>query len=336
MSSGVTDQLTGKGHNKMSDTAAQVKEAVTKVATKAMGSVAPSKVIEPMLDLWTQGKRTPVYRRPDEVGLEYEDVFFSSMDGVALEGWFIPADSDRLLIANHFLPGNRYGYAGHLDGLTDFGGFEVNFLPEYKALHDAGYNILCYDIRNHGQSADGNGHTVGIGVFEYRDVIGSVRYAKSRPETAKMTTGLFSKCLGADSTFVAMDKHPEEFADIKVMIALQPISARAFIEKNIVEVAGIDNGVELFDEGLRRRTGIRVEEQSPARYAKSVRVPTLVAQVHDDTLTYPWDVQTIFDSIAAADKKLHWIEGTDQRFRGYNYFGEHPEPAIEWFDTHMK
>jgi hypothetical protein len=30
------------------------------------------------------------------------------------------------------------------------GGFEVNFLPEYKALHDAGYNILCYDIRNHG------------------------------------------------------------------------------------------------------------------------------------------------------------------------------------------
>lgn len=38
----------------------------------------------------------------------------------------------------------------------------------------------------------------------------------------------------------------------------------------------------------------------------------------------------------AADKKLFWIEGTNQRFRGYTYFGEHPELMLEWFDTHMK
>lgn len=58
--------------------------------------------------------RSPVFRRPDEYGLEYEDVFFPSMDGVGLEGWFIPADSDKLAICNHFMPGNRYGYPGHL------------------------------------------------------------------------------------------------------------------------------------------------------------------------------------------------------------------------------
>jgi len=175
-----------------------------------------------------------------------------------------------------------------------------------------------------------------IGLLEYRDVIGSIRYAKSRSDTANMTTGLLSVCLGDDSTFVAMDTHPEEFADIRVMIALQPISARAFVEKNIVERAGIENGVELFDEALHRRTGFHVDEQSPIPHAKAVRVPTLVVQVLDDALTYPSDVQAIYDNIAAVDKKLHWIQGTDQRFRGYNYFGEHPEIAIEWFDTHMK
>ena len=47
--------------------------------------------------------------------MTYEDVFFPSLDGVGLEGWFIPADSDRLVIANHFMPGNRYGYPGHLE-----------------------------------------------------------------------------------------------------------------------------------------------------------------------------------------------------------------------------
>jgi len=39
-------------------------------------------------------------RRPDEVGLEYEDVTFPSMDGVPLEGWFVPADADRLTDQN--------------------------------------------------------------------------------------------------------------------------------------------------------------------------------------------------------------------------------------------
>jgi hypothetical protein len=135
---------------------------------------------------------------------------------------------------------------------------------------------------------------------------------------------------------VAIDKHPEEFTHIKAMIALQPISARAFVERTIVEGAGIANGVELFDKALHARTGFHVDEQSPIPRAGAVRMPTLVAQVHDDTLTYPSDVQAIYDNIGAADKKLHWIEGTDQRFRGYNYFGEHPEVMLDWFDSHMK
>jgi len=115
------------------------------------------------LDMWVTGttarRRAPVLRRHGEVGLEYEEVFFSSMDGIPLEGWFIPADSDKLIVHNHFLPGNRYGYPGHLPEFGGLGGFEVNFLPEYKALHEAGYNILCYDMSNHGLSGSRNGGT---------------------------------------------------------------------------------------------------------------------------------------------------------------------------------
>jgi uncharacterized protein len=295
----------------------------------------PNEFIDGLADFWAHSKRSPVLRRPDEAGLDYENVFFPSMDGVTLEGWFMPAESDRLIICNHFMPGNRYGYPGHLEGFTDFGGFEVSFLPQYKALHDAGYSVLAYDLRNHGLSGTGNGGTVGIGQLEYRDVIGSVRFAKSRPDTARMTAALLSVCLGANSTIIAIDKHPEEFTDIQALIALQPISARAFVER-AAERAGIEDFVELFDEALHRRTGFHIDEQSPIEHAKSVQLPTLVAQVHDDWMTQPSDVQTIYDNIPFTDKNLHWIEGTDQRFQGYNYFGEHPEPMLEWFDTHMK
>jgi hypothetical protein len=46
--------------------------------------------LDSFLDMWvtgtTAGRRAPVLRRPGEVGLEFEEVFFSSMDGVPLEG----------------------------------------------------------------------------------------------------------------------------------------------------------------------------------------------------------------------------------------------------------
>ncbi len=175
---------------------------------------------------------------------------------------------------------------------------------------------------------------MGIGLLEYRDVVGSVRYAKSRPDTADMTTFLFSVCLGADSTCVAMAKHPEEFEHISSLILLQPVSASYIIEE-FVKTNNIPDGYQRFDRALRERTGFRLSEQSPLEYAKSIHIPTLVAQVRPhDSMTRPEDVQSIYDAIPVEDKKLVWIEATTRRFDGYNYFGKHPGVAIDWFASH--
>jgi uncharacterized protein len=287
------------------------------------------------VDLFTRSARTPVLRTPDEYGMAYEDVYFPAQDGVTLEGWFIPGKSDRLIIMNHPMPANRYGYPGHLEPWKNFGGFEVNFLPEYKILHEAGYNILTYDMRNHGRSGMGSGGLVGHGLFEYRDVIGSLRYAKSRPDTKNMKVALYSRCLGANSTIVAMKKHPEEFRHIRAMIALQPVTPKVFLER-AMEMNGIENGIELFADAYYQRSGLHLNDVWPMEYAKAVTVPTLVAQVRNDFMTKPSNVQEIYDTISAKDKKLFWIEGTALRFEGYNYFGKHPQLVLDWFDSHMK
>lgn len=299
-----------------------------------MSEPTAKQIIDGLADFFAKSIRTPILRRPDEYGMAYEDVFFPSLDGVGLEGWFIPAKSDRLVICNHFMPGNRYGYPGHLDPWKGFGGFEVNLVPQYKALHDAGYNVLAYDLRNHGRSAAGNGGIVGIGLLEYRDVIGSLRYAKSRKDTGGMKTSMLSVCLGCNSTMVAMNKHPEEFTHIKALLAHQPVSARPFVER-ASEKAGIPDGVRMFDAAIFRRTGFHMDELSPIEHAKAVTVPTLLVQVHNDVLTKPSDVQTIYDNISAQDKKLFWIEGTERRFDGYNYFSETPQLMLEWLNTHI-
>lgn len=137
---------------------AKITDMIGNVAEKVVDSISHKlhPLVERYAKMFKSGARTPILRRPSDYGMRYDDVFFPSADGVPLDAWFIPADSDRLLIVNHPMTCNRYGFPGHLPPWnTMFGGFEVNFLPELKHLHNAGYNILTYDLRNCGLSGMG-------------------------------------------------------------------------------------------------------------------------------------------------------------------------------------
>lgn len=293
-------------------------------------------IVNATLQVMAYASRTPILHRPDDYGMEYKDVFFPAMDGTVLEGWFIPAESDNVIICNHFQGANRSGFPGHLEPWKSKGpGFEINFLPLYKALHEAGYNVLAYDLRGNGLSAPGPYPFTGAGLIEYRDVIGSIRYMKSRNDTKHMAISLFSQCFGANSTFVAIQKHPEEFEDIKSMIAIQPLSAKAFADAVVVG-AGVENGIELWGAAYEKLTSRRVSDIDMPECAKSITFPTFVVQVHNDAVTKPYDIQAVYDNIPVEDKKLFWIEGTTVRTEAYRYFPEHPEQVIEWFDTHMQ
>ena len=130
--------------------------------------------------------RTPILRTPSDYDMTYEEISFTTGDGVEIKGWFIPADSNKVIISNHFSPGNRYGFAGHLEGLDFAGGFEVNFLPRYKALHDAGYNVLAYDLRSHGESGETESKVSGVGYYEWQEVLASIGFAKAKVENANI------------------------------------------------------------------------------------------------------------------------------------------------------
>jgi hypothetical protein len=299
---------------------------------------AINKFVEGYAQLFKTGQRSPILRRPDEYGMEYEDIFFPSLDGTVIQGWFIPAlNSQKLIIANHPMTCNRYGFPGHLEGYGGFGSFEVNFLPDYKNLHDAGYNIICYDLRNHGISASGSGGLCGaLGYYEARDVVGSIKYALSRPETKNNSIGLLSRCLVGNATIHAMTHFPEYFKTIKAMILLQAVSGHAFVEKGAIN-SGLDKEatVAAFDKRIHELTGFWLAELTPLPLAKSVTVPTLFAQVRRDTLIDTSDSQQIFDALGSKEKKMVWIEDTDRRFDGYNYFAKEPVEMLNWFKLYI-
>ena len=310
-------------------------KAETRTKTKPISAKDKATIATLALSLTKIQNRTPILRTPADYGMEYEDVFFPSMDGVPLEAWFIPANSDKLIIFNHPMTFNRYGFPGHLEPWKNFSDIEVNFIKIYKALNDAGYNVLTYDFRNHGRSGSANGNVCGVGLLEYRDVVGAMQYVQGHEKLSKMTIGLFNPCMGGDAAMVAMTKHPEYFEDVKAFVCPQPASMH-IMSKITLESMGLGDYMDVLDEEQIKAGGFKSSDMSPHHYAMNVKVPTFIIQVKDDAWTIPDDVQKTFGLIPGEDKKLFWIEGTTKRFVGYNYFGEHPEMMIKWFDKYMK
>jgi hypothetical protein len=309
--------------------------------TAAMTPAQIDKTLRELAEGFRTWPNAPLLHWPEEQGLAYEDVFFPSEDGVPLEGWFIPrAGSDRIVIANHPRWFNRAGLPSHLEPWKSLGAaagndFEVDFIPDYKILHDAGYNILAYDMRNFGHSGAANGGLFSVGRYESRDVIGSLDYIRGRADTRGMKIGLFSRCAGGNATMFAMSRRPDAFEGIRCMVSPQPLSSGVALERALERLGIPARHIDDLNEQVRLQTSFTLDQFSPVPWAKSVRVPTFLYQVRDDLYTRPSDIQAMFDNIPIADKQLHWIEGTTRRWDGYTYFQRQPERMLAWFARFM-
>jgi pimeloyl-ACP methyl ester carboxylesterase len=308
-------------------------------------------VLNTIADNFSVSDRSPILHTPAEHGLQFEDVTFPSEDGTPLEGWFVPAEhsaphADTVVILNHPRFFSRSGLPAHLEPWrSDFAAtgndIEVNFVPDIAILHlhDAGYHVLTYDLRNFGHSGAGNGGLTSSGIFESRDVIGSLNYVRSRPDLQDAKIALFSRCLGADATLFAMQRAPQAFADVRCLVACQPLSPRMVLDRAFER-----NGfpLELMDELDRRiklRTSFSLDDMSPVTAARGICVPTLVYQVHDDVMTRPSDVKAVFDAIPEHDdlpKELFWIHGTTRRWDGYLHFQSDPNRILDWLAQHTR
>ena len=173
------------------------------------------------------------------------------------------------------------------------------------------------------------------GIDDRWNVAGSLAYARSRPDTRGMTTGLFSRCLGCSSTFAAMTQFPEVFDGVRCLVGPQPVTMKTIVARRLAVLGVPADRIDDLEQRIILQTSIGFARRAPQEWARNVRVPAFLYQVHDDVLTEPSDVQTMFDNIPLADKKLQWIYGTTRRWDGYLEFQRHPEPMLDWFATHM-
>lgn len=316
---------------RMSNALAQLKTISDSDYAKVKGMV---NVVKPF--------RSVLHKTPDDYGMTgWEDIFFPAEDGVPLEGWYIPAkggESDKLVIFNHALPMCRAGFQGHFgEPWSTYDAVEIDFVIQMKHLTDAGYNVLAYDIRNHGRSGASNNGVSGIGQIEWRDCVGVKKYVDHHPRLGKMKVGLYSQCMGGNSQYEAINRRPELFENVSCLCSPMVVSMRA-IYQAFSELQGVDQYLDLLDFELLKAGAFLMDEMTPHLSAHGVKMPVLMVQVKDDAWTKnPEDAQKTFDLLGSKEKELLWIEGTTRRFKdGYNYFGRYPEKIIPFFDKYMK
>jgi len=129
---------------------------------------------------------------PAALGMTYSDVSFRTRDGLNLRGWWIPGTRHQTIVMIHGLSNNREE-------------------PFQKAgyLHDAGYNLLVFDLRGHGLS-DGNGTTMGY--REPEDARAAVAEARSLDPGP---IALFGYSLGASIAVEAGAANPDVSAVVE-------------------------------------------------------------------------------------------------------------------------
>lgn len=73
---------------------------------------------------------------PGDLGLDYEETTFTTEDGAALHGWYVPATESRGTVL--FFHGNAGNIADRMDTILQ--------------LHRLGLNLLIFDYRGYGRS----------------------------------------------------------------------------------------------------------------------------------------------------------------------------------------
>ncbi|MEW8051219.1 MAG: hypothetical protein AB2809_12655 [Candidatus Thiodiazotropha sp.] len=291
-------------------------------------------------DTFIKPFQSPVFDSPSNYGLEYEDVTFNTKDGVELSGWLIKGDNDKVIIQSHFgTQCSRSGYTPEGKGFLKGSDDDIRFLRQAKYLNEAGYTVLMYDFRNHGNSDEGELPWITWGPTEAFDVIAAVVFISNHSDYQHAGIGLLSICMGQGASIAAFAEQGglKNYPNIKTMISVQPMDYTCFVHAMGLPRFMINSTTK----AIQKRTDMDFNETSWRPFVKEVTVPTLVIQNTNDGYLDETFVNGVYDDLKV-EKEMLWVDlpkkknAVQNRFAAYDWIGDHPEPILQWFDNYMK
>lgn len=235
-------------------------------------------------------------RDPATLGLAFAPLAFPSGDGrVQLAGWLIRAPAERA--------------RGRTVVLCHQWGAHKGFsLAHARVYHDAGFDVLAFDLRNHGES----GYDPGLRVMSRRftdDVRGAVGAARARPELAGNAVTVHAFSFSTFPAVVAAAEPGPDAAIDALVLDSGPTPRAADITLGFFEAIG----ARLLPAVLRLpgvRTAFRavfvffalrmLATDWPSQRVREAPVPTLVLGGANDVVAHPEAVRAAAAMLARA------------------------------------
>lgn len=215
-----------------------------------------------------------------------ESIGFPARDGLALRGIFLPRPhSIGTVIVCHGVGANH-----------------ADIQPLFLALYHAGFQILAFDFRGHGNSA---GHTITYGLQERGDVLGAYDYCLKRRDVDRTRLFALGVSMGGASLLQALPEMPEvraavvdsAFASLDRMAEHQLRFFPQLVRIPLVHLVRWFAWIE---------TGVDLKRLSPADRLREISIPILIIHGSGDVVV-PVEHAHLLRAAATGPVEL-WIE----------------------------
>ncbi len=229
-------------------------------------------------------QRSIVGAPPAQWTFPVHPVNFPASDGIRLQGWYAPADSNKAVVLLHAYGGDRRAMAGRV-----------------PLLRRAGFSVLLYDARASGES-DGNKRSFGY--YERADLRGALAYLRGQGVREIVCVGWSQ---GAATILMAA----ADLEDVRAVILEAGFDTlwndidHAF--RRHVYLPGWIAGAA-FKPFLEHRLGFAVDEFRPVDHFARLSCPVLIISGDQDQSAWVRDSLALFQA-ARAPKDLWLVPG---------------------------
>jgi pimeloyl-ACP methyl ester carboxylesterase len=259
--------------------------------------------------------RKAVHTDPGKYGLSYETVSFPSADGITLRGWYVDTPGEKTVMVLHGSGSVKDNY--------------IN-MEMSRVLANAGYDILLFDFRGHGES---DGSIFSLGKWETRDIAGALAYLESR---GVREVGVLAYSMGAASALLAAPDHPQ----MRVIVADSSFARLSTVmqsegSKAIFFMPLMYPGVTLMSKVM---FGIDPDETQPMKAVAQMKDrPLFLIHSTGDSLI---PVSEIYELEKAGSGNHNLEVWVAQGHAHVSTFADHKEEygrrVVRFFDRHFK
>jgi dipeptidyl aminopeptidase/acylaminoacyl peptidase len=267
----------------------------------------------------THPPRYPLHVPPLQYKADYEDVIFTTEDGVKLKGWLIKPPHIRpkmpAIIICHGIGANK----------SDFTDLAV-------ILSRGGYCVLTFDFRAHGESG---GKRTSLGYHEQKDIAAALGFLRARREIDPERIGIYGFSLGGATAILAAAQTngfaaivaDSAFASLKdmartVITGFYHLPSFPFLQLTVL-------GYDLYFQ-------TDVSKVSPVNVIGQLSpVPVLIIAGDGDDLIPVENGKKLFEA-AKEPKDLWIIPGADHGGTLAAAGREYEKRVGEFFDKHLK